>query len=92
MSRVRNVEKRIFDIEGFEVRIRNQDGRALPYNGDLPMYTCYERMAPNKWRVQEWKDTRFYRDYPGFKVDVFDGNGRVARGNSTLGNIRDTYN
>ena len=91
MARVRNVEKRIFDIEGFEVRIRNINGRALSRNGELPMYTFYERMAPNKWRVQEWKDNRFNRDYPGHRVDVLDGTGRAARGQTTLGTVRDSY-
>lgn len=91
MAIVKNVEKRIFDIVAFEVRSKNVNGRALNSNSNLALYTCYERMASNKWTVQDWKDNRFKRDYPGYLVDVLDGNGRVARGSMVLGRIRDTY-
>jgi hypothetical protein len=91
MALVKNVEKRIFDIEDFEVRIRDANGRALKRNGQLRMYKNYERQAQNNWKVSEWKEQRFDRRYPRLEVDVLDGQGNVARGNTTLGRVRDTY-
>ena len=91
MAQVRNVEKRIYEIEGFGVAIRNMNGRRLSATGDLPMYAFYEKMAPNKWTVQKWKNDRFLCNYPGCQVDVFNGKGRKAIGQTTLATLRDTY-
>lgn len=91
MALVKNVEKRIFDIEGFEVRIRDANGRALNRNSQIPMYPNYERQSQNNWRVSEWKEKKFNITYPRLKVDVLDGQGNVARGMRILGRVRDTY-
>jgi len=91
MAQMRNVEKRIFDMEGFEVRIKDVNGRRLRPTDSLNMYSCCERMAKNTWTVQEWKNERFTRDYPDHQVDVMDGKGAIARGNTTLARVRDTY-
>jgi len=91
MALVKNVEKRIFDIEGFEVTIRDANGRALKKNAQLRMYRNYERQAQNNWKVSEWKEQRFSPNYPGLEVDVLDGQGHVARGNTTLWRLRDSY-
>jgi hypothetical protein len=91
MAKVRNVEKRIYDIEGFEVTIQNGNGRALQDNNELPMYNPGSKMACNSWSVQEWKEKRFYTAYPGCKAKVLLENGKGARGNQHLSTIRDTY-
>lgn len=31
------------------------------------------------------------RQFPGYDFNVLDGDGNVARGNTLLGNLRDTY-
>jgi len=91
MAKVKNVEKRIWDTEGFDVTIK-QNGKDK--RGDatgIPQYGPYERMAKNDMTVKEWKAARFSPAYPGFTVDVLDGDGQVAAGNAKLGTIRDTY-
>ncbi len=91
MAKVRNVEKRIYEIEGFEVTIQNTNGRALQDNNDLPMYTRWYNMARHAWTVQKWKDERFALIYPGCKVKVLFANGTTARGQVHLSTVRDTY-
>ena len=88
---MKNVEKRIWDIEGFDVTIRHADGRDM--RGDrqgVPPYE-YDRMARNSMTVAAWKDQRFAAIYPGFTVDVVDGLGNVVPGNTVLATVRDSY-
>jgi hypothetical protein len=91
MVKVKRVEKRIWDIEEFAVVIKwnGKDVRS-DYKG-LPQYPAYERMARNDMTVTEWKEKRFYPTYPGYDVDVLDGDGIVCQGNTKLGNVRDSY-
>ena len=91
MSKVKNVEKRIWDVEGFAVRILHLGGADV--RGDrmgLPQYT-YQRAAPNDITVATWKTTRFQPSYPGFDVDVMDGNGESVQGNTKLSTVRASY-
>jgi hypothetical protein len=91
MPKVKNVEKRIWDVEGFDVHILHRDGRDV--RGDLkgvPPYT-FERAAKNDMTVREWKSNRFKHAYVGFKVEVIDGYGRRVPGNTKLGTVRDSY-
>jgi hypothetical protein len=91
MAKVKNVEKRIWDIEGFAVTIR-YNGRDVrsDYTG-LPQYPAYERMAKNDMTVAAWKENRFFPAYPGYDVDVLDGDGNACQGNTKLGSVRDSY-
>jgi hypothetical protein len=91
MALVKNVEKRIWDIEQFDVTIRHADGRDM--RGDrtgIPMYT-FERMAKNSMTVAAWKGQRFTPTYPGFDADVLDGVGNAVAGNTLLSSVRDSY-
>ena len=91
MPRVMSVEKRIWDVEGFAVRILHLDGRDV--RGDrlgLPQYP-YDSPAKNDLSVEQWKETRFRQAYPGFRVDVMDCDANSAHGNTRLGTVRDTY-
>ncbi|MCI0625897.1 MAG: hypothetical protein L0387_30355 [Acidobacteria bacterium] len=92
MPKLKNVEKRIWDIEGFAVIIRHSDGRDM--RGDstgIPQYNHFERMAKNDMTVADWKFKRFYTVFPGFDVDVLDGDGSAVAGNTKLGTVRDSY-
>jgi hypothetical protein len=91
MALVKNVEKRIWDIEQFDVIIRHADGRDM--RGDrngIPMYP-FDRMAKNVMTVAAWKETRFQPNYPGLSIDVQHGDGEVASGNTLLSSVRDSY-
>jgi hypothetical protein len=91
MALLKNVEKRIWDVEQFDVVIRHSGGRDM--RGDrtgIPMYT-YDRMAKNSITVSAWKEQRFSPSYPGFEVDVLDGVGQTVAGNTLLSTVRDSY-
>lgn len=91
MSKVKNIEKRIWDIEGFDIVIKHAGKDVRGDCGGLPQYPQYDRMARNDMTVAEWKDARFFRAFPGYDVDVLDGNGNVVPGHTKLGGIRDSY-
>ena len=91
MALVKNVEKRIWDIEGFDVIIRHADGRDM--RGDrtgIPMYD-FSRMAKGSTTVNAWKQQRFNPKYAGLEVDVLDGVGNPVAGNTRLSTVRDSY-
>lgn len=91
MPLVKNVEKRIWDIEGFDIILRGSDGHDV--RGDrrgLPQYP-YDRAAKNDMTVEAWKATRFRPTYPGFDVDVVNADGQSVPGNTKLATVRDTY-
>jgi len=88
---VKNVEKRIWDIEGFDVVIKHADGRDM--RGDktgIPQYP-FERMANHATTVAAWKDQRFRSNYVGYEIDVLDGTGRLVAGNTLLSSVRNSY-
>ncbi len=92
MPKVKNVEKRIWDTEGFGVIIRHADGRDMRGDkNDLPQYNKFERMAKNDMTVSDWKASRFAGIYPGLDIDVLDGDGNSVAGNTKLGTVRDSY-
>jgi hypothetical protein len=91
MPIVKNVERRIWQIEEFAVAIKHADGRDM--RGDrmgIPQYP-FERMARNGLTVAAWRDQRFRPAYIGFEVDVLDGTGQVVPGNTLLSSVRDSY-
>ena len=44
----------------------------------------------NDMTVAKWKE-KFKQPYPGYDVDVLDGNGDVVQGRTKLSTLRDTY-
>ena len=91
MARIKNVEKRIWDVEGFAVRILWPDGRDV--RGDkagMPMY-LYDRAAKNSMNVHTWKEHRFHQAFPGFDAEVLDADGVAVHGNTLLSSVRDSY-
>ena len=90
MPKVKNVEKRIWDVDGFDVIIKNY-GKDL--RGDQQGLKQYEgdRASRNSWTVAEWKKKKFEPQYPGLEVEVLDGNGNPVDGRKTLGTVRDSY-
>lgn len=89
MPKVKNVEKKIYDVEGFEVKIK-KDGKDV--RGDLVLPTQYQgaRMSKNSFSVGEWKN-KFKKQFAGYDVDVLKNNGDKASGQTKLATVRDTY-
>ncbi len=91
MPMVKNVEKKIWDIEGFEVKILSSQGKNLRGDKrDLPQY-AYVRKISGESTVNDWKQNRFYISYPGLDVEVLDVVGISVAGNTKLKNVRKTY-
>ena len=91
MARIKNVEKRIWDVEGFAVRILWPDRRDV--RGDktgMPTYP-YDRAAKNSMNVTAWREHRFHHAFPGFEVEVLDADGAPVHGNTLLSSVRDSY-
>jgi hypothetical protein len=92
MAKIKNIEKGIRKVECFDVCILTSDGRDV--RGDLsgvPQYYTYEKAAKNDMTVESWKAMRSRPTYPGFDVDVIDGNGESVLGNTKLDTVRDSY-
>lgn len=68
MPRVKNIEKKIYDVEGFEVVIK-KDGKDVRGDAVLPNQYQVERMSKNSYSVKEWKE-KFHKQFPGYDVDV----------------------
>jgi hypothetical protein len=91
MALVKNVEKRIWDVEEFDIIIKHSDGKDM--RGDkhgIPMYDK-SRMAKGTLTVSAWKDQRFHPAYSGLEVDVLDGLGQPVKGNTLLSSVRKSY-
>jgi len=87
----KNVAQRIFDVERFEIRIKDKKGDELKPADTLPAMYPLSRGSYNNWRVAEWETNKFARYYPDCQVEVLDSQGNVVRRNTTLGAVRDTY-
>lgn len=91
MPMVKNVEKKIWDVEKFEVIMRSSDGKDLRGNKkDMPQY-FFSKKASGDMTVSQWKQNRFYPYYPGLEVDVLDVVGIAVSGQTKLKNVRNTY-
>ncbi len=93
MVKVKTVEKKIWDFEGLDVLFKySQNDRDVRGDkGNIPQYNKYKKMAKNNMTVAEYKKNRIYPNYPGFDIDVYDGNGEIVSGQTKLSTVRDSY-
>lgn len=89
MPKVSVVEKRIFEIEGFQVSIK-KDGKNVRGDLQLPKQYEAERMTRNSMTVGAWKN-KFKTQYAGYDVDIYKNDGNRATGQTKLATVRDTY-
>ena len=84
MPSVRTVERNIGNLEGFDVTMRDKDGKDMrsDKNG-LPSFS-FERGAKGDMTVSEWKEKRFKQTYPGYECDVLNGDGEAVAGNTNV--------
>jgi hypothetical protein len=81
MPSVRNVERRIFNLEGFDVVIRGADGHDMRDDaGLINSYPNRSNKAKNSMTVASWKEKHFETYYRPLKIDVLDGNGEPCLG------------
>jgi hypothetical protein len=87
MATKAQVEKAILDREGFRVELEAfaQKRQALPAY-DYPV------MAPQRWKVSDWKNVRLAEYRLLMKgATVYRGDGTPLARDLQLGNLRDTY-
>jgi type I restriction enzyme M protein len=89
MPSVRQVEKRIEEVEGFQVRFLSPDGTD-PSRRRVDDYR-YVNAANKALTVAKWRKSRFTRSYDDFGVEVLDGDGNPVHGKTLLSTVRDTY-
>lgn len=89
LPRVDIVEKRIFEIEGFQVDIL-KEGKNVRGDSQLPKQYSAERMTRNSMTVGDWKN-KFKTQYPGYDAVVYKSDGNRATGQTKLATVRDTY-
>ena len=89
--KIGTLEMKIARVEGFRVRVTS-DGRDIRSDrAGMPPWP-YEKAARDRWSVAQWKHDRFISLYPGFGVDVLDGDGEpVEFGQTLLETVRESY-
>lgn len=96
MPKLEFTEKKISVIEGFVVRflhggpggVKGRNVRSDMQN--VPSY-AFQRKAPGTQTVATWVENRFSKSYPGFKVEVLNGDGKKVHGKTLLSTVRETY-
>ena len=91
MVRVDYLEKKIRDVEGFDIEIKWEDGNNVRGDFEGAKSYRYENAARNSWTIAEWTRERFHRYNPHFRVTVLDSDGNPVSGRYTLGSVREGY-
>lgn len=87
MATKAQVEKAIFEREGFRVELDLFEGKRPA----LPPYE-YSVMAPQRWKVSDWKNERLAAYRLLVKgATIYRGDGTPIPRDMQLGNLRDTY-
>ncbi len=89
MPKVEFVEKTIFNIEGFNVIIK-KDGKDVRSDASLPSNYRAGKMTKNAASVSYFQE-KWYKQFPGYEIEVLDNEGVEQRGNVLLSTVRDTY-
>jgi hypothetical protein len=87
MASLAQIEEQIFVVEGFRVKLTP----LLAKTKSFPSYD-YTVMAPQRWRVSDWKTARLGAYLTLVKAAVvLRGDAAPVRGDLQLGKIRDSY-
>lgn len=89
MPKVGYTEKTIKENEGVKVNFM-KDGKNVRSEVQLPANYQSGRQTKNAANVNFLKE-KLKKQYPGYDFEVYDGQGKKARGNMLLGTLRDTY-
>ncbi len=89
MPKLSFVEKRIFEIEGFQVDFK-QNGKNIRDDKQIPKQYEAERMTRNSFSVNDFK-SKVEKQFPGYEIDVYFADGKKASGQTKLSTVRDSY-
>ncbi|MDR1704812.1 MAG: hypothetical protein LBS19_09050 [Clostridiales bacterium] len=90
MPLVKNFEKKVFDVEGFKIRIMD-NGVNVRGDKEIPNQYSFEKKCPGNQTVFEWRTNRFSKFLAGYDVDVLYSDENIAIGQTTLKTVRETY-
>ncbi len=87
MATISSLQAQIFEREGFKVTFERLNNSKVT----IPDYN-YPVMAPNTWKVSDWKTVRLAAYVMLFKsVTLYRGDGTVLRTDVKLAHLRDGY-
>ncbi len=87
MPTIAQIEEQILVVEGFRVQLTPLAAKTK----NLPSYD-FTVMAPQRWRVSDWKTVRLVGYVTLLRQAVVQrGDGSAVKGDLQLGNIRDSY-
>lgn len=89
MPKMSIIEKRIFDTEGFQV-VFTDNGKNVRGDKQMPKQYEAERATRNSFSVKDFKE-KLNRQFPGYDFKVLNADGSVAKGQTKLSTVRDTY-
>jgi hypothetical protein len=89
MTLVKTVEKRIREIEGFDVQFIHS-GKNVRSDADIPTQYAAKKMSKNSYTVNDYK-MKLQKQYPGYDFSILKSDGEKASGQTKLSTIRDTY-
>lgn len=89
MPQVKNVEKKIQEIEGFQVHFLHS-GKNVRGDAELPTQYATKKMSKNGYTVSNYK-SKLKKQYPGYEFEVVKADGEKAPGQTILSTVRDTY-
>ncbi len=96
MTTVKNVQRQIRRVEGFDVRFTYEGPGPHPGKDvrddrtGIPSYP-YQRAAADRLTVGAWIDARFKATFPGFDVIVVDVRGDHVNTRTKLATVRAGY-
>ena len=79
------------DLEDFDVEVIDKDGKVVdPKKNGFAKFD-FEKRAKGSTTVNDWKEKRFKKTYPGYDCRVLQADGTEAHGNTKLETVRGTY-
>lgn len=89
--KIGTLEMKIARVEGFRVRVMSDSRNVRSDREGMPPWP-YEHAARDSWTVAKWRQDRFVNLYPGFDVEVLDGDGNIVEhGRMLLETLRESY-
>ena len=88
--KIGTLEMKIARIEGFRVRVMWDTRNVRSDREGMPPWP-YEVAARDAWTVAKWRQERFVNLYPGFDVEVLDGDDIAVQGRTLLETVRESY-
>jgi hypothetical protein len=88
---IKNFQRQVERLEGFEVRVLHPDGRDVRDDMRIDVTYPYSRAAPGHITVAQWRRRRANTTLAGFSVEVLSPVGKPLHGGHLLESVRAMY-